>query len=69
MDKRILVFLILFVLVFEFKYIYLPNKKKLDNLTKLISKKENIKKLVKTKRVKVLKLHPISFLFFHISMI
>jgi hypothetical protein len=40
MDKRILVFLILFVLVFEFKYIYLPNKKKLDNLTKLISKKE-----------------------------
>jgi len=40
MDRRILVFLILFIFVFEFKYIYLPNKKKLDNLTKLISKKE-----------------------------
>jgi hypothetical protein len=40
MDRRILVFLVLFILVFEFKYIYLPNKKKLDNLTKLVSKKE-----------------------------
>jgi len=40
MDRRILIFLILLILIFEFRYIYLPNRKKLENLTKLVSQKE-----------------------------
>ena len=40
MDRKIVIFLSIFILIFEFRYIYLPNKKKFDNLKKLISKKE-----------------------------
>lgn len=40
MDKKILFLGIIFVLIFEFQYIYLPNKRKLENIEKLISKKE-----------------------------
>ncbi|MCM8818254.1 MAG: hypothetical protein NC915_02070 [Candidatus Omnitrophica bacterium] len=40
MDKRIVVLLILFVIIFEFQYIYMPNRKKLENLNALILKKE-----------------------------
>lgn len=40
MDKKILFLAIIFVLIFEFQYIYLPNKRKLENIEKLISKKE-----------------------------
>lgn len=40
MDKRIVTLVMFFILVFEFQYIYLPNKKKLENLNTLILKKE-----------------------------
>lgn len=40
MDRKILFFLLLFICIFEFQYIYLPNIRKVDNLNNLIIKKE-----------------------------
>ncbi|MCM8803939.1 MAG: hypothetical protein NC833_01630 [Candidatus Omnitrophica bacterium] len=41
MDRKILIFIILFIFIFELQYIYLPNSKKVKNLNNLITKKEN----------------------------
>ncbi|MCM8767616.1 MAG: hypothetical protein NC921_02395 [Candidatus Omnitrophica bacterium] len=40
MDRRIILVLIAFIVIFEYQYIYVPNKKKIKNLENLISKKE-----------------------------
>ncbi len=40
MNKKIIIFILIFVVIFEYQYIYLPNRKKVENLNKLILKKE-----------------------------
>jgi len=40
MSKRIIILALLFIIVFEFQFIYSPNRKKLENLNILTLKKE-----------------------------
>ncbi|MCM8784851.1 MAG: hypothetical protein NC827_00970 [Candidatus Omnitrophica bacterium] len=40
MDRRIILILIAFIIIFEYQYIYIPNKRKVKNLENLILKKE-----------------------------
>ncbi|MCM8772137.1 MAG: hypothetical protein NC926_05360 [Candidatus Omnitrophica bacterium] len=40
MDRKILILLLLFIIIFEYQFIYSPNKRKIKNLEALIEKKE-----------------------------
>lgn len=40
MDRKIILTFIAFILIFEYQYIYVPNKKKIKNLDNIILKKE-----------------------------
>ncbi|HOK56288.1 MAG TPA: hypothetical protein PKV21_02130 [bacterium] len=40
MDRKIILTFVIFIIIFEYQYIYLPNKKKIKNLDSIILKKE-----------------------------
>ncbi|MGC8976968.1 MAG: hypothetical protein ACP5OB_05030 [Candidatus Ratteibacteria bacterium] len=75
MDRKIFFLILVFIIIFEFQYIYLPNRKKIKNLDKLIIQKEKqyiefldlCEKYKKTKGKKnenQIKYAPLKFSFF-----